>query len=235
MKTVPVSLIIPTHNRVQRLARLLKSLNKLNPKPIETIIVNDGSKDRTQDLLEFWEDKKTNCLNKLVINNKFSKGPAFARNQGIIISNQKYLAFTDDDVIVDSSWIKMIFYRLPKGDSSLGGVGGKVIPINNDILSQYYYEIKVLDPPRQLQYLVTVNCCIKRECFEKVGLFDESFTIAGGEDTELSLRLKKANYQFAREKDAIVYHDFSPNFWHFCKMWIRYGKGTKMALIKNRR
>lgn len=233
MDTIPVSLIIPTCNRSFKLARLLQSLTELKPKPHEIIIVNDGSKDETPALLDFWKTKKS-CSIKEVINNKSSKGPASARNQGIYAASQKILAFTDDDVIVDRFWIQMITYLLFNGKTRLCGVGGRVLPLNNDILSQYYDDQKVLEPPKQLQYLVTVNCSFKKKYIEDVGLFDESFNLAGGEDTELSLRLKKAKYGFARENKAVVYHDFSPNFLHFCKMWIRYGKGTKKALMKNR-
>ncbi len=128
----------------------------------------------------------------------------------------------------------MITHRLFNSKPRLCGVGGRVLSLKNDILSQYYEDQKILEPPKQLQYLVTVNCCFRKEYIEDVGLFDESFNSAGGEDTELSLRLKKAKYRFARENQAIVYHDFSPNFLYFCKMWIRYGKGTKQALMKNR-
>ena len=119
-------------------------------------------------------------------------------------------------------------------ETKLCGVGGRVLPLNQDILSQYYADQKILDPPRRLTYLVTVNCSFRKLCLEEVGLFDSSFPEAGGEDTDLCLRLRKLSYHFARERGAIVYHDFSPNFMDFCKMWVRYGKWTNKAVQKRR-
>ena len=51
LEKIPVSIIIPTYNRVLKLFRLLKSLDKLSPIPDEIIIVDDNSKDKTKDLL----------------------------------------------------------------------------------------------------------------------------------------------------------------------------------------
>ncbi|MHA1756196.1 MAG: glycosyltransferase family 2 protein [Promethearchaeota archaeon] len=58
MKILPVSLVIPTHNRIQKLARLLHSLIKLKTKTQEIIIVNDGSKEQIRALLESRAFKK---------------------------------------------------------------------------------------------------------------------------------------------------------------------------------
>ena len=77
-----------------------------------------------------------------------------------------------------------------------------------------------------------MNCCLKKKALLEIGGFETSFSFAGGEDTDICLRLRKKGYYFLKERKAVVYHDFSSNFLDFCKMWIRYGKGTQMA-IKN--
>ncbi len=231
---IPVSIVIPTYNRLQKLFRLLKSLDKLNSIPDEIIIIDDNSSDGTKDLLKSWIKIKREYRKEIILKEK-NKGPADSRNLGLFQSKNKIVAFTDDDVIVHKEWISYITLKLLTSDNNLAGVGGIVKSLNNDILSQYYIEYKILEAPTNLNYLPTVNCCFKAKFLKEINGFITSISFAGGEDTDLCLRLKKKGYYFMKEKGAVVYHDFSPNFLDFCRMWIRYGKGTQLAIINSRR
>lgn len=231
---VPVSVVIPTYNRILKLFRLLKSLDKLNPIPDEIIIVDDNSNDGAKVLLDKWKRIKREYHKEIILKST-NTGPADSRNLGICQSRNDLIAFTDDDVVVHTKWIKSPTSRLLKTGEEVAGVGGIVKSINNDILSKYYVEHKILEAPRQLNYLPTVNCCFKKKALIKIGGFNNFFFFDGGEDTDLCLRLKNEGYHFVKENKAIVYHDFSSNFLNFCKMWIRYGKGTQMAILNSRR
>lgn len=234
MEKVQVSVVVPTYNRILKLFRLLKSLDRLHPIPDEIIIVDDNSNDGTKDLLKKWS-KINRTYNKVIIIKDKNKGPANSRNLGILSSNNNLIAFTDDDVIVYRDWIKFITLKLNESEPKIVGVGGVVKSVNNDILSQYYTEHKILEAPRHLNYIPTVNCCFKKEPLIEIGGFNTNFSFAGGEDTDICLRLRKKGFYFAKENRAIVYHDFSNNFIDFCKMWIRYGKGTQLAIINSQR
>ncbi|MFX1504166.1 MAG: glycosyltransferase [Promethearchaeota archaeon] len=131
--------------------------------------------------------------------------------------------------------MKYITLRIRYSESNLVGVGGIVKSVNNDILSQYYIEHKILEAPKHLFYLPSVNCCFKRKPLINIGGFNTDFSFAGGEDTDLCLRLRKKGFYFFKEKRALVFHDFSNNFIKFCKMWIRYGKGTQLAIINSKK
>lgn len=234
IEKIPVSIVIPTYNRILKLFILLKSLDKLNPIPDEIIIIDDNSNDKTKELLTKWKKIKRNYKKQIILKN-INRGPANSRNLGFYKSRNELVAFTDDDVIVHKNWIKYITITLINSDENLAGVGGIVKSVNNDILSQYYVEHRILEAPRHLNYIPTVNCCFKKEPLINIGGFNTNFTFAGGEDTDLSLRLKKNGYYFLKEKRAIVYHEFSNNFIDFCKMWIRYGKGTQLAINNSQR
>ncbi len=234
IEKVPVSVVVPTYNRIFKLFRLLKSLDKLNPFPDEIIIVDDNSKDKTEELLIRWKKIKRNYEKKVILKSS-NKGPADSRNLGLLKSKNKLVAFTDDDVIVDKNWVRFITPKLLNSDKNLVGVGGTVKSLKSDLLSLYYTEHKILEAPKHLNYLPTVNCCFKRKPLISLGGFDITFSFAGGEDTDLCLRLRRAGYHFLKEKKAVVYHDFSSNFLDFCKMWIRYGKGTQLALMNSKR
>lgn len=212
--------------------RLLKSFDRLNPNPDEIIIVDDNSTDKTKELLNCWKKNKTNYDKKIFLK-PLNKGPADSRNLGIKNSKNNLIAFTDDDVIVQKDWIKYITLKFKKGDSNLVGIGGIVKSVKNDILSQYYTEHKILEAPKNLNYIPTVNSCFRKKPLIEIGGFNTNFSFAGGEDTDLGLRLREKGFFFQKDKRAIVFHDFSKNYIDFCKMWIRYGKGTQLAIINS--
>ena len=226
---LPVSIIIPTYNRVQKLFKLLKSIKNLTPLPNEVIIIDDNSTDGTKEILKKWKGVSSRYNKRILLKEK-NKGPADSRNRGIEISKNELIAFTDDDVIVDKHWLKYITFKLRNSHEMLVGVGGSVKSTRSDILSQYYVEHRILEAPKSLNYLPTVNCCLKKKALNEIGGFNTSFYFAGGEDTDICLRLRSKGYYFLKERKAVVYHDFSSNFLDFCKMWIRYGKGTQMAI-----
>lgn len=233
IEKIPATLIVPTYNRILKLFRLLKSLDKLDPIPDEIIIIDDKSNDGTQNLLKKWKTIKR-AYNKEIILKNSNKGPADSRNLGLFKSRNDLVIFTDDDVIVDNNWIKYITLKLLNTNKKLVGVGGVVRSLNNDIISQYYVEHRILEAPIHLYYLPTVNCCFKKQPLLEIGGFDDNFSIAGGEDTDLCLRLRNKGYYFIKEQKAVVYHDFSSNLLDFCRTWIRYGKGTQLAILKSR-
>jgi len=229
-----ISLVIPTFNRLMKLFRLLKSLNRLKPKPYEIIIIDDNSTDQTPELLKRWRER-TNGFKKKIIFKSQNKGPAHSRNVGIKRASHDLVAFLDDDVVVTPDWIEKITNPLLNGNRNLVGVGGVVKALKKHIISQYYVIHKILEAPKQLNYLPTVNCCFKRGHLMDIGGFNTAISFAGGEDTGLCLRLKKKGFYFQKVQDAIVYHDFSPNFLDFCRTWVRYGKGTHLAIHNLRR
>lgn len=177
----PVSVVIPTYNRILKLFRLLKSLDRLNSIPDEIIIVDDNSNDGTKVLLDKWKNIRREYYKEIILKST-NTGPADSRNLGIFQSRNDLIAFTDDDVVVHPKWIKSLTSRLLKTGERVAGVGGIVKSINNDILSKYYVEHKILEAPRQLNYLPTVNCSFKKNALIKIGGFNKYFFFAGGED-----------------------------------------------------
>lgn len=88
-----VSVIIPVYNGEQYLAGAIESIHQQNYEPIEIIIVDDGSTDKTAQIAK---DIKGNVK----YNYQTNKGPAAARNKGIQLAQGEFLAFLD----VDDLW-----------------------------------------------------------------------------------------------------------------------------------
>ncbi len=227
-----VSIVIPTHNRARSLLRLLKSLDLQVIPPDEVIIVNDGSQDKTDDLLTIWQ-KKYHKFKAISFNNPYSKGPGAARNIGIQLSSGDVIAFTDDDCVVDSLWIKAIKKsKIWDNKQKITGIGGKVLPLKNGLISEYYTLHRILEPPKYNQYLVTANACYLREQLLEVNGFDESHKYPGGEDNGLSFKLSNLGNLFGYENNMIVYHDYRNSLLSFIKTFYRYGKGCAEITYK---
>ena len=91
---IKISVIIPTHNRVDLLGRAIRSVQNQTYKNIEIIIVSDGSTDGTD---EFVNKLKYTDNRIQFYEYKPSKGSNVARNLGIEKSKGEYIAFLDDD------------------------------------------------------------------------------------------------------------------------------------------
>lgn len=87
-----VSIIIPVYNSQELIERAIRSCLEQTFANIEIIIINDGSADRTKDVLQHFKD-----LNNVVILNKDNEGVAKARNDGLRLASGKYVIFLEAD------------------------------------------------------------------------------------------------------------------------------------------
>lgn len=232
LKPKTISLVIPTHNRIKSLQRLLKSIEDLHLEPDEVIIVNDGSVDQTQYLLKNWEIINHNFI-PVIFNSPNSQGPGAARNIGIQLASSDAIAFTDDDCVLHPSWISSIMKSRYWERREIAGIGGKVFNFRQGAVSEYYSYHRILEPPKYNQYLVTANACYLKNCLLEVNGFDETHKYPGGEDNGLSFKLAKRGYTFGFEKNMVVLHDYRTSIISFLKTFYRYGKGCAEISFKN--
>jgi glycosyltransferase involved in cell wall biosynthesis len=85
-----VSVVIPTYNRARTIKRAVDSVLAQSWKPIEIIVVDDGSTDETAQLLEDYRDK-------IRVIHQENRGASAARNTGIKASNGEIISFLDSD------------------------------------------------------------------------------------------------------------------------------------------
>src|SRR3989304_9938688 len=118
-----VSVIIPTYNRIDLLYSCLQSFENINysKKYFEVIVIDDGSIDGTED---FMKNNKNKFNFNLISMRQENKGPAAARNLGIAKSQGEFIAFTDDDCVVEKNWLDECIRSFNEDD--IGGVGGAI-------------------------------------------------------------------------------------------------------------
>ncbi len=95
-----LSIIIPVYNAEQYLKKCLESVFQQNLKleDFEVICINDGSTDKTQQILEEFQKKYAN----IILENQENFGEAISRNKAIFLSKGEYITFLDSDDYYDA-------------------------------------------------------------------------------------------------------------------------------------
>jgi glycosyltransferase involved in cell wall biosynthesis len=117
-----LTVIIPTYNRAPLLALALEALTRQRRQGDEIIVVDNGSTDDTQAVVEGFKGRlPIQCFVET------TRGAGAARNLGIRHATGEILAFTDDDCIPDPDWLHFIELSFLR-DPAIGLVAGKVVP-----------------------------------------------------------------------------------------------------------
>ncbi len=205
-----ISIIIPTYNRAQLLKRAIESLLKQTYQGFEIIVVDDASTDSTAEVVTGFDDGRIRYLR-----HSRNQGPSAARNTGIKVAKGEYIAFLDDDDEYKESKIEKQLKKFYFASEDTGIIYCGIVNIKDGKI-MYAYNPKdrfvnkntcLLPHPIGWQLITGL---IRRECFEKVGLFDE--TLVQREDRDMIIRLS-AQYRF----------DFVPEF-----LYIRHIHGSQM-------
>lgn len=107
---IKVSVIVPVYNVELYLEKCLDSLVNQTLKEIEVIVVNDGSPDNSQQIIDKYTKKYQNI--KAYI--KENGGLSDARNYGIKEANGEYLAFIDSDDYIDETMLEKMYQKAKK-------------------------------------------------------------------------------------------------------------------------
>ena len=112
---VKVSVIVPVYNVELYIERCLKSLINQTLRDIEIIVVNDGSPDNSQDIIDKYAKKYKNIKSYI----KKNGGLSDARNYGLKYANGEYISFIDSDDYIDTSMMKKMYDKAKENDFDL--------------------------------------------------------------------------------------------------------------------
>ncbi|HVZ66636.1 MAG TPA: glycosyltransferase family 2 protein [Patescibacteria group bacterium] len=212
-----VSIVIPTYNRKEMAAGLIKSILKSTYKNLELIVVDDASTDGTSQYLskKFGKNKKI-----IIRRNKTNMFAAGSKNEGQKMAHGKYIAFIDDDNVVDKLMIEKLISLLDS-DPSIGEVGpvNYVMGKKNKVLltrstrnmwTTKTNHIRSLEKFRSQKFWETddiPNAFIVRADILKQNKisFRPYFGIMY-EESDFAYRIRLAGYKIMIVKDAKIYH-----------------------------
>ena len=130
MSKPAISVIIPVYNAQDGIKRCLDSLLNQSFKNFEIILLNDGSKDNSLNILKEYELK----YSFVRVIDKQNEGVAVTRNKGILLAEGEYIMFMDNDDFVDSDYIETFYQAIHEKNLDLVIGGYKRVNQNNQII-----------------------------------------------------------------------------------------------------
>lgn len=175
--------------------------------------------------------------NNLSLITVFGKNPSKNRNEGVLKSKSKYVAFINGHTVLDENWLVEVdkfFKKYPEVDI----VGGPQLNPKSDgffakasgyALSSVFgaasmsnrYKVSKVDLDADEFKLTSANLICKREVFDKIK-FDEN--IYPGEDPKFLTDAKKAGFNVAYSPNIIAYNKKRSSFFGLVKQIFTYGK-----------
>ncbi len=210
-----VSIIIPVFNQWEYTYKCLKSIvENTGDIPYEIIIADDASTDETRNITNYIKNiriiRNEDTLHFLGNCNKASKQ-----------AKGKYLHLLNNDVVVHPEWLSSLI-KIAEKDNKVGIVGSKLIYpdgklqeaggiIWNDASGWNYGKFD--DPEKseynylkEVDYISGASLCIRKNLWDQLGGFDEHFTPAYYEDTDLAFRVREKGYKVIYQPLSIVTH-----------------------------
>ena len=220
----PVSIIIPTRDLAPMLDRCLMSITQFTTYPhYEIILIDNGSQEpSTFKLFDRWQEKLGDRLRILPLDIPFNY-PRL-NNYGVQQSKSEYLLFLNNDTeIISPDWITGMVEQAQR--SSIGAVGARLLYPDNTIQhagiiagirggvghGHRYYPSTATGYMNQIKTVsnysaVTAACLMcRRDLFNAVGGFDESFAVDGN-DVDLCFKFLDAGYRNIYLPHVTLYH-----------------------------
>ena len=196
--TCKITILIPTYNRPSELARCLQAYQKQKAplSSFEIVLVDDASDYPVADVV----NKNQGQLSIQFLQNKSNRGPAAARNRGILTSSGEVVLITGDDIIPDPAFVaEHIRFHEKHPDAQIAMLGFtfwhrelKLTPLMEHVVGKggQQFNYSALEPGIvPPSYFYTSNVSAKRSfLISQEQMFSELFRFAAFEDTEFSIR-----------------------------------------------
>jgi glycosyltransferase involved in cell wall biosynthesis len=221
---INLSLIIPLFNRPQEIRELLQSLVLQSNSNFEIIIVEDGSSQKSDLIINEFKDKL-----RIQYFFKENSGPGLSRNYGSERANGDYLIFLDSDCIIPPDYIAKVQAFLKSNYVDAFGGPDKADASFTPIQKAINYSMTSLFTTGGIRgnaksvekfHPRSFNMGYSKIVFEATGGFSG---MRFGEDIDMSIRLHEKGFSTALIVDAFVYHKRRTNFKLFYKQVFNSG------------
>ncbi len=208
MMKVNISVVIPTYKRANLLKQCLAALQQQSfTGAYEVVVVSDGEDEQAASLAEQFLGQKNATFVYTSLLKK--SGPAAARNQGWQTASGELIVFTDDDTQPSQTWLQSYWNAYVLNQKKDIAFSGKtVVPIPEQP-TDYERNTAGLETAD----FITANCACTKTALRKTGGFDEDFTMAWREDSELEFKLLNAHISIVKAADAVVVHPVRKAAW----------------------
>lgn len=248
-----ISVIIATRDRTDSLAGCLAAFDDVDYPNYEIIVVDNApATDATADLIatRYGDDPRIRYVKEP------HPGLGWAHNRGLRHAEGTYIAFTDDDVIVDRHWLSELLRGFALG-ANVGCVTGLVVPQEIETPSQYWFDThsgfnkgfrrRIFDlranrpadrlfPYRSSMFGTGANMAFQSAALRAVGGLDPVLgpgtKATNGEDLDIYFRILQAGYQLVYQPSALVHHLHRSDYPALRQQFYTYGVGFTAYLTK---
>ncbi|WP_210466235.1 glycosyltransferase family 2 protein [Rufibacter roseolus] len=213
-KSIKLSVVVPTFNRGDKIENVLNSLKNQYFKDFEVLVVNDGSTDNTEIILNELLQKDWPFPLRVI--HQENKGRSGVRNSGFSLAQAEIIVSIDDDMRLDAHCLEEHYkHHLLYPGSILAGEQKEDIRIAKTDIQKYVAYARV-DWNKSLQnvsypmkpeeiYITAANFSISKTTFNKIGGFDEKLRAVV--DYDLAMRATLLNIPIYYNSNASGWHD----------------------------
>lgn len=230
--TEPVSVIIPAYNEEAGIEAAVRSI-LASDHPVEVIVVDDGSTDRTADIVEEL------ALPGVRLIRKQNGGKPSALNAGIAAATHDLVVMVDGDTVFETDTVRTLVQ--PFSDPTVGAVSGNAKVFNRGGLLGKWQHIEYVIGFNLDRRLFDVAECMPTVPGAIGGFRCSALTAVGGvssdtlaEDTDLTMALCRDGWRVVYEERAIAWTEAPATVGALWKQRYRWSYGTFQAMWKHR-
>ncbi len=228
-----VSVVIPAWNEEVGLLTTVQSVLASSYKKLEVVVVNDGSTDRSDEIMQSfsarWAHEQKKNSPRLVYHYQENGGKGTALNKAISLSKGEIIISIDADCLVESEAVQN-FVKVFQDPRVMAAVGNVKIGNTNTIIGTIQYleflfsfYFKRADSLLNTIYIIGGAAgAFRREVFEKLGLYNTKNIT---EDIELSVRIQDAGMKIVYAHDAVVHTEGATTLTGLMKQRLRWKRG----------
>lgn len=219
------SVIVPVYNRPLEVKELLESLTRQRTTPFEVLIIEDGSDQRCEEIVNSFQDKL-----KIRYINKSNSGQGFSRNLGFKEAHGEYLVVFDSDCLVPPHYFETVERALDAEPFDAWGGPDRSHPSFSPLQRAISYSMTsplTTGGLRGARHMAdtwhprSFNMGVHRRVVEATGGYERT---RKGEDLDFSMRIRAAGFQVRYLEDAWVYHKRRDRFGSFFRQLHFFGE-----------
>ena len=198
-----ISVIIPVYNVEKYLTKCLESVINQTFSDYEVIIVNDGSPDNSQNIIDSFHKKYPKLIKTYI---KKNGGLSTARNFGLCHASGDYILFVDSDDYIDKKTLEYCYTKAVKEGADIVHYDVVRVSENNDL--QINYSLFMKQPLTVNDYLLAVPCACNK-LIKRTLLLDNKITFTEGlwfEDVAFSHKIISLAAKNVYLKENLYYY-----------------------------
>lgn len=169
-----VSVIIPAFNEEKYIKKCIDSILNQTLKDIEIVLVDDGSTDKTYEIMKYYDNNYDN-VTAIQMNHG---GVGKARNKGISLARGEYIKFVDSDDYIEPNALELMYNKAKENDASIVRCSYRTIigPFKLGDFHNYYKRRNgVIDTTKDKNYIVKETAGIGNKLIKRELLKDTDF------------------------------------------------------------